>query len=650
MFNLKKHAQNELADINGVIDKADDSLDSQGTPVRTNPSSPEEILKNLTPEQREIAKNNLISQSWLRIQDSIKKMPNGFKVIGYLNGLPEYKDLATRYKNLTLNQNSNVFVDGKKIDELANIGFSTSLTNNLQAQEAAILSRARSIEKKLIEQENQRKQKQLQQFSVAAFNLEKVKTAQIQPYVEDLDGKVIFIKKYLPLLMSNDINKFNTARNEILNSVGLGTAMADEVRTQLEAVQQLSPERIQEAEEILGNIYTNWMSPNSKGTQEGLVMSENKPKGIIKHDLSDRVLNNKPLSKEAAANIGAESLLYGPTEKRICPKLRGKGGGVPGSNDVVSEYICRHHCLDGIVIDDNKTVCGEALWRANVMDKFSRDYVNEEGEIVGGYLNKRFEINRNVPEENKMRLKPGEIRKPRPPELGNLEARMQAIREKEGEKRGYRPNTDKSEPFNWCKDVDQNNVSVSQSERNKREENSGHDLINVTEKKAFNIQPSATNSFNFSSLKQAGPVEEMKEMKELKELHTELNELSGNPIDSNESEIATLQNISNKIPQQVAAFNLSQIKTAQGDNIPGTDNGRSFNPIESPIRDEESVHDFAQCPICDGEGQSLGVLGRSKYYKCRQCGGQFSNSAANNNNATKIASLQDPKKKRSVTT
>jgi len=215
--------------------------------------------------------------------------------------------------------------------------------------------------------------------------------------------------------------------------------------------------------------------------------------GIVRFSLTESVLNNKNMTKTAADQFGQQYLLYGPTEKRVCPKLRGKNLSV---GDVVSEYTCRHHCEAGIVIDDNKTICGEALWRAHGMDKFSREYVDEDGNIVGGYINKRFEVNRNVPEENKMRLKPGETRKPRPAAWGNMESRLQDMRSKEGQTRDYRPETNTGDPFEWCHDSDQNNVEVSQTERDKREEAMGNKLVQYTNrdqgennsKKAFNLK------------------------------------------------------------------------------------------------------------------------------------------------------------------
>lgn len=326
------------------------------------------------------------------------------------------------------------------------------------------------------------------QFATAS-TYNKSKTAQLSQQVQQEDA---FVSKYIDRLFQSseqDSNEYNIIKNEILSLVS--PAMQEDANSYLQQIQQQeNPEFVKD---LLAKFYKNYIAT-------GLQVQSSERKTM---DLSNQVLNN---IKTAANQFGNESYLYGPTEKRICPKLRGKGGGKVGSNDVVSEYICRHHCSDGIVIDDNKTVCGEALWRGNVMDKFSREYVDKDGKITGGYINDRFEVNYNVPEETNMRLKPGEVRKPRPVEIfGNLEARMQAMREKEGEKRGYRPETDTSAPFNWTKDIDQNNMNVAQAERDRREEASGHKLVQYTDKDKLENNPKLpkTASFNLSLHKKA---------------------------------------------------------------------------------------------------------------------------------------------------
>lgn len=354
-------------------------------------------------------------------------------------------------------------------------------------------------------QQNPRRQMGLGQRTVA-FNLRKYKIAQQIPLFTPDE----FIATYLDRLMgwSREKNARTAdavnAANEIIGFTDNET-LGGNLRDALDAILQLEPEQRDEGANRLRIIFDQMLPPSMKKQAGRNTMDV---PGIVKYNLSDHILDSKVagMTKTAAAHQSQEYTLYGPTEKRICPKLRGKGGGYQGSGDVVSEYICRHHCLDGIVIDDNKTVCGEALWRANVMDKFSRDYVDEDGRPVGGYIEKRFEVNHNVPEENRMRLRPGETRRDRPVEqFGNLEARMQAMRKAEGKDRGYRPETDTGDTFNWTKDVDQNNVEVSQSERDRREKSMGHKLVQYTNKNKQENNPEAPpkKAFNLKQYKTA---------------------------------------------------------------------------------------------------------------------------------------------------
>jgi hypothetical protein len=284
-------------------------------------------------------------------------------------------------------------------------------------------------------------------------------------------NKGIFLDQYLDALLNLKANNKESLAIEqniiqkILDMVS--PAAVEEAKSALKTITELNPvTQRNDAAKILESIYTNWIAPKALQCEEQTVMSNSsKP---VKYNLN--VLNNN--IKTASPHFGDAYFLYGPSEKRICPKLRGKNIG----SDVVSEHTCRHHCLDGIVIDDNKTICGEALWRANVMDKYTRDYTDKEGNITGGYIEKRFEVNHNVDPENKMNLKPGQTRKERPPELGSTESRMQAMRQKEADKRNYKPDSNKGDPFVWDKDVDQNNVEQTKTLRDERENNSGHKI------------------------------------------------------------------------------------------------------------------------------------------------------------------------------
>jgi ribosomal protein L37E len=131
------------------------------------------------------------------------------------------------------------------------------------------------------------------------------------------------------------------------------------------------------------------------------------------------------IEKLAASSYPAY-LSHGPGENRMCPKIR----------QTVNTYICRNHCLDGLVVDDHQVLCGEAIWRQAVMDKFSREYRDANGNWVGGYLNKRFEIHRDDGGHPAL-LKPGTRHAPIHEDAWSTEKRLQEMRRAESKDRGY---------------------------------------------------------------------------------------------------------------------------------------------------------------------------------------------------------------------
>lgn len=111
---------------------------------------------------------------------------------------------------------------------------------------------------------------------------------------------------------------------------------------------------------------------------------------------------------------------------RMCPKTR----------TAVPLEICRYHCLDGIVVDDTQVLCGEAIWRQNVMDKFSREYRDKDGNWVGGYLNKRFKTEYDDGGHPAL-LPPGQRSAPIHEDAWSTEKRLQELRRSEATSRGY---------------------------------------------------------------------------------------------------------------------------------------------------------------------------------------------------------------------
>ena len=145
-------------------------------------------------------------------------------------------------------------------------------------------------------------------------------------------------------------------------------------------------------------------------------------------------------SFKTAQHKGLENvMMFGPNQTRIDP--------------FTGQLISNWHVMErnkgwGVKIPGAVDVDFEAIWRGNVMDKYSRPYRNSDGEYVGGYINKRFEVDRNVPETNNYQLKPGERNKPYVPAYRNMEARLQDLRSKGDDPRGREfVNTEK--PFDW---------------------------------------------------------------------------------------------------------------------------------------------------------------------------------------------------------
>jgi len=145
------------------------------------------------------------------------------------------------------------------------------------------------------------------------------------------------------------------------------------------------------------------------------------------------------LKKEAQHKTQENVIMWGPGETRkVDPFLR---------QPVSDWHIVERNKGFGLVVDDVWNIDWETLWRENIMDKYSRPYKDKDGNWVGGYIQKRFEVDKNIPEATNIQLKPGEKRRPVLPEYGNTEARLQAARAA-GDIEGG-PVVDRSKPFNW---------------------------------------------------------------------------------------------------------------------------------------------------------------------------------------------------------
>ena len=509
VFNLKKYStslptvpvgENVLHGLDDIID----TYEEKPKDIKT-----EDVIDTaLTPEQGDI----LQKAQNIPLIDEINKLladPRYEDIAPTIRSRPDISALLDSNDLAPLRQQIDEMKGGPMVDRFKYVSDRRVTPEDLTMR----FNRIRTEEES---KENERMLNQ-QREQTLRMQVGASKHAQVETPNTDEMPKAQFVQNYLSSLMSyagdkgqNDVAS-EEAKSKILSMVS--PALQNDANDAIEEIQSLNSIDQARGKQILELVFDSFIAPATQETEQPVMstQSQNQNDHIIKFDLKDHIETSDgkqtkeaedkaKMIKTARMHSNNAYLLYGPSEKRVCPKLRGKNVG-----DVVSEYICRHHCLDGIVIDDNKTVCGEAIWRSNAMDKFSREYVDEDGKTVGGYLNKRFEINRNVPEETRMRLKPGEIRKPRPASMGNIESRMQDMRNKEGEKRGYKPDTNTGEPFVWDKDVDQNNVEATQAERDRREESMGHKTVQYTNKTEQENKPEQTKKgFNLKQYKTAG--------------------------------------------------------------------------------------------------------------------------------------------------
>jgi hypothetical protein len=145
------------------------------------------------------------------------------------------------------------------------------------------------------------------------------------------------------------------------------------------------------------------------------------------------------LKKFAQHKTLNNAIVWGPGQTRIDPFLH---------QPVSDWHIVERNKGFGLVVDDVWNIDYETIWRNNVMDKFYRPYRDSKtGEWKGGYLHKRFEMDKNIPESSNYQLKPGQKRRPILPEYGNIEARLQAARAAGTIEGG--PVVDRTKPFNW---------------------------------------------------------------------------------------------------------------------------------------------------------------------------------------------------------
>ncbi len=199
-------------------------------------------------------------------------------------------------------------------------------------------------------------------------------------------------------------------------------------------------QRLADASVIYSLIYGAEEPVAYEAEYKAIGSSVNETSEIIKK-IAQKVINkNKKksynLTKIAQHKSLDNAILWGPGQSRIDPFLH---------QPVSDWHIVERNKGFGLVVDDIWNIDYETIWRENIMDKYSRPYKNNNGDWVGGYIQKRFEVDKNIPETSNIQLKPGQKRKPILPEYGNTESRLQDARAK-GNIAGA---IDTSKPFNW---------------------------------------------------------------------------------------------------------------------------------------------------------------------------------------------------------
>lgn len=160
-------------------------------------------------------------------------------------------------------------------------------------------------------------------------------------------------------------------------------------------------------------------------------------KKIAEKNTKKKDVKSFNLNKTSQHKTQENVIMYGPDQVRKVD---------PFSRQPVSDWhIVERNKGFGLVVGDVWNIDYETIWRENIMDKYSRPYKDKDGNWVGGYIQKRFEVDKNIPASSNIQLKPGQKRRPIIPEYGNTESRLQAARAA-GDIAGA---NDTSKPFNW---------------------------------------------------------------------------------------------------------------------------------------------------------------------------------------------------------
>jgi len=219
--------------------------------------------------------------------------------------------------------------------------------------------------------------------------------------VDDVSGSIVNPKQTI----KDGIQRFYSPGLTSEDQLDIADGIFDALPLSFKSEEYYQPTMVGEEKEVVSNIVRH--------TDEIL-------EKIARSLSSKKSKKSFNLSKTAQAHSFQHNMfLYGPEQTRMSPFTRDIQSGL---------HLIEQNKGFGLKIDDILDVDFEAIWRGNVMDKYSRPYKNDKGEWVGGYINKRFEVNQWVPEGNNLQIAYDKRHRAYIPEYGNYEARLETDR------------------------------------------------------------------------------------------------------------------------------------------------------------------------------------------------------------------------------
>jgi hypothetical protein len=265
------------------------------------------------------------------------------------------------------------------------------------------------------------------------------------------------------MLGSGDPEQIDSVRNDLLSMVGNEPTVdeqgiqqpnpqqviADSLQDYLRALQEGNEQR---RAELAMKMFRSMPQSDQGDTMiqgvEQVVSESNKALRVLAQGLAEHYRNKQAsgggfnLKKEAQHKAMENVIMHGPNGNRIDPF----------TGQLINDWhVYERNKGWGLKMDDALFVDYEAIWRGNIMDKYSKPYRDADGNYVGGYIEKRFEVDKWIPPGNNYQLKPGEKRRPYLPEYRSTEARMQQMRHTNED--SGREFNDTSAPFNWAKEA-----------------------------------------------------------------------------------------------------------------------------------------------------------------------------------------------------